>query len=47
MLYYGILKICETSELHFGVGVLETCQWYLNIPFRRGLPGHLPRVCEG
>lgn len=33
MLYYRILKICETSELHFGNGVLVTYPWYLNIPF--------------
>lgn len=40
MLYYRILKICETSELHFGNGVLVTYPWYLNIPFPGGLPGH-------
>ena len=37
MLYYRILKICETSELCFGDGVLVTYPWYLNIPFPGGV----------
>lgn len=40
MLCYRILKICETSELCFGDGVLVTYPWYLNIPFPGGVPGH-------
>jgi len=41
MLYYRILKTCETSELCFGDGVLVTYPWYLNIPFPGGgVPGH-------